>query len=542
MASDAGYMKRREELIALDRALRADHIRDPLSPTEAKADNVIRELRTKEASTIWNADYPSIPHPFPGMEFLTGRSIIEKTKIFKILSKMPKGAILHSHFDAMGNPAEILKLVLEQSAMHVCCSSPLNSSNLKSILPKFKCLPPEEYPKETVSLTDDNYTCNSWISANSAREMFDPELGGPGGFDRWVIAAMTINPTEAYGTHNTIKKIWQKLATTFHLYEPMIHYEPIIREYFRQIILSAIEDGISYLEIRMNLPYRCLANDCKRFLSDHEIFRIIDHVLNDIKAELKQQGREDEFIGAKVIIATLRWISMENLEERLQNCITLKKEFPHLVAGFDLVGHEDDADQGYPLSHYAEMLLKFPEMQKKAGVDEIPFIFHAGETFGDGTKADGNLYDAILLGTKRIGHGFSLLKHPKLMEICRERDIAIEVCPISNEVLRLTSSINSHPVPALFNHGLRVALSSDDPSMWGCMGLTYDFYQVLVSSELTGIIQLGEVAKDSIKYSMLSSEEKERALLAWQRRWERFLEYVLRVGQELEIKPVDQMI
>jgi adenosine deaminase CECR1 len=36
---------------------------------------------------------------------------------------------------------------------------------------------------------------------------------------------------------------------------------------------------------------------------------------------------------------------------------------------------------------------------------DIPFIFHAGETLGDGTAADMNLYDAILLGTKRIGHG-----------------------------------------------------------------------------------------------------------------------------------------
>jgi adenosine deaminase CECR1 len=46
-------------------------------------------------------------------------------------------------------------------------------------------------------------------------------------------------------------------------------------------------------------------------------------------------------------------------------------------------------------------------MQKDAGVD-IPFIFHAGETLGDGTEADDNLYDAILLGTKRIGELFLL--------------------------------------------------------------------------------------------------------------------------------------
>jgi len=71
------------------------------------------------------------------------------------------------------------------------------------------------------------------------------------------------------------------------------------------------------------------------------------------------------------------------------------------LAGFDLVGNEDGL---HPLIYYIKPLLWFRERQKEEGVD-IPFIFHAGETLGDGTEADVNLYDAILLGTKRIGHG-----------------------------------------------------------------------------------------------------------------------------------------
>jgi len=72
-----------------------------------------------------------------------------------------------------------------------------------------------------------------------------------------------------------------------------------------------------------------------------------------------------------------------------------------LSPGFDLVGAEDKLN---PLIYYIEPLLRFRERQKEEGVD-IPFIFHAGETLGDGTEADLNLYDAVLLGTKRIGHG-----------------------------------------------------------------------------------------------------------------------------------------
>lgn len=46
----------------------------------------------------------------------------------------------------------------------------------------------------------------------------------------------------------------------------------------------------------------------------------------------------------------------------------------------------------------------FKERQKELGLD-VPLILHAGETLGDGDITDDNVYDAILLGTKRIGHG-----------------------------------------------------------------------------------------------------------------------------------------
>ncbi|EXL71602.1 hypothetical protein FOPG_12655 [Fusarium oxysporum f. sp. conglutinans race 2 54008] len=53
----------------------------------------------------------------------------------------------------------------------------------------------------------------------------------------------------------------------------------------------------------------------------------------------------------------------------------------------------------------------------KLGLD-LPFIFHAGETQDHGGDTDTNLFEAILLGTKRIGYGFSIVKHPLLMQLC----------------------------------------------------------------------------------------------------------------------------
>ncbi|KAL4266131.1 metallo-dependent hydrolases superfamily protein [Pleurotus pulmonarius] len=510
------YAKAREALIAEDRRLRRDSSRES-SEVELKADKVVRDIRAAEAVSVWWAEHPDIPHPFPGMEFLTGKSVIVKTEIFKILSKMPKGGLLHAHLDATVDVKCLLSLAYKHPALHIRVPEAVHAASIHTLLPEFKAFPKQEH-SEVLELAQSPM---QWVQLSKARETFPAELGGAQGFDKWLTASMMINPSEAYGTHNTVAKIWQKFTNTFSVASCLTRYAPIFRDYVREFLLTSIADGISYVEPRINFRHRFMddidGNEC---VPHREWLVMFDEVLKEVKEDMRKQGREDEFIGAKIIYTTLRFITPEELTWYTEDCIALKKEFPHLIAGFDLVGNENELK---PLIDYLEPLLQFQERQKEEGV-EIPFLFHAGETFGDGTEADMNMYDAILLGTKRIGHGFSLVRHPRLMEICRERGIALEVCPISNEILRLTSSMPTHPLPILFNNGVPVALCCDDPSIFGNMGLTFDFYQVLVSSEVTGLVQLAEVARDSIKYSMLDPEEKQHALECWERQWAKFVQ------------------
>ena len=57
-----------------------------------------------------------------------------------------------------------------------------------------------------------------------------------------------------------------------------------------------------------------------------------------------------------------------------------------------------------------------------------------------GTKVDENLIDAILLNTTRLGHAYALASHPLLAEQAKEAGIAVESCPISNQVMAVTSA------------------------------------------------------------------------------------------------------
>ncbi|KIJ69088.1 hypothetical protein HYDPIDRAFT_23945 [Hydnomerulius pinastri MD-312] len=517
MASLEEYQTKREELIKEDRALRADHAREQATELEIKADRIVRSIRADEAKSVWEADHDDVPHTFPGMEFLTGKSVIMKTKLFNILRKMPKGALLHAHLDLTVDAKTLLDLALPHRAIHIRSPEVLTSSNMQSTEPELRPLSPD-YTTGASSLTDPSYPSMSWVPLQEARKNFDKSLGGPEGFDNWLVNKMSINPSEAYVTHNNNIRIWDKFRSATELTRSLVYYTPVWEQYIRQFLQETVDDGVSYVEARINFsPPYMVGKDGEENVGHAQWLKTFQNVVAAFKNERK------DFIDAKIIYTVIRNCNASKLTDHLDDCIRMKQAFPDLIIGFDLVGDENILT---PLKDYLEPLMGFKKMQQNASVD-IPFIFHAGETCGDGTQADENLYDAILLGTKRIGHGFSLVKHPKLMQLCREKGIALEVCPISNEILRLTASMPMHPLPILLNHGVPVALSSDDPAMFQNMGLSFDFYQVIAASEITGLLTLGHLARDSITHSMLSDTEKARVREAWETRWNSFLQELI---------------
>lgn len=117
--------------------------------------------------------------------------------------------------------------------------------------------------------------------------------------------------------------------------------------------------------------------------------------------------------------------------------------------------------KGKPLKEFVPQLLEFQKKCQEAGV-EIPFLFHCAETLDIGAETDGNLLDALLLRSKRIGHGFALSRHPYTMEKMKEQGVCLEICPNSNEILGLTSEIGGHSVYSLLANNVHCTVNSDN--------------------------------------------------------------------------------
>lgn len=194
---------------------------------------------------------------------------------------------------------------------------------------------------------------------------------------------------------------------------------------------------------------------------------IINEEYQKKRKELEAEGKLDEFpFGLKIIYCTPRSIPKEMMKREMQDCIRLKLKFKDLICGFDLVGAEDRPNH---IGFYRDELLGFQQTCKDLGID-IPFMFHAGETLldrgGSRSNKNSNLYDCVTLQAKRIGHGYSLVKHPDLAAEFRKRKICIELCPTSNELLRLCRNIKEHPYPELLALGIPCTVNSDNPSFF----------------------------------------------------------------------------
>ncbi len=223
------------------------------------------------------------------------------------------------------------------------------------------------------------------------------------------------------------------------------------------------------------------------------------------------RGREKIPSAIKKMELTKKWMNDPAINK---NPLPLKGiSNSKFIIGYDLVSEED---VGSTTKEFVDALY---DAGKENLLNEVPMYLHDGES---NRFDDDNLYTAYLVGTERIGHGLNLYRYKYLQDMVKQNQNTLEVCPISNQVLRYIADIRIHPIYGYLNSGLNCVICSDDPQIFCNDGLTYDFWEAYTGSDMD-LRAVKKLIKNSYIYSGMSEAEKNIMLANWEKKWDSFI-------------------
>ncbi len=119
----------------------------------------------------------------------------------------------------------------------------------------------------------------------------------------------------------------------------------------------------------------------------------------------------------------------------------------------------------------------FERVFAKARGAGLKLTVHAGEGLGPESVRDA----LRILKVDRIGHGVRAVEDLALVERLAAERIPLEICPTSNIRTGIYRSYREHPARRLFEAGVPLTVSTDDPTFFG----------VTLSAELAALAALG---------------------------------------------------
>lgn len=171
------------------------------------------------------------------------------------------------------------------------------------------------------------------------------------------------------------------------------------------------------------------------------------------------------------------------------------------LAGIDLHGFEDAPLEPWTAPYW--------EAARQAGKYTKA---HAGEFMG------ADFVKRILdeLKPSRIEHGTRAIENRAVVQELIARGIALDMCPISNHKLMPGISFANHPIRRLFDAGVKVTISTDDPISFG--NRINDEYVALADKGGFSRPELVKIARNGFDVALMSQAQKQPWLDELERR------------------------
>ncbi len=161
------------------------------------------------------------------------------------------------------------------------------------------------------------------------------------------------------------------------------------------------------------------------------------------------------------------------------------------LAGVDLHGPENFALEPWTADYWAAA--------RSAGKYTKA---HAGEFMG----ADFVRRVLDELQPQRLEHGVRSVEDSAVVDEIRRRGIGLDVCPISNHKLMPGITLAAHPIRQLFDAGVKVTVSTDDPISFG--NTLSDEYSALAGPCGFSRAELAQIARNGFEVALMPDAQK----------------------------------
>ncbi|MDW7690471.1 hypothetical protein R9C00_23070 [Flammeovirgaceae bacterium SG7u.111] len=473
------YIQLRNMLKATDsaRAFDADVI---LSPTEQRVNQKLVALR-KEMIAGYKAQHFTPPARY----FYQSQEYMLNTKLFGLLEKMPKGGIMHVHSSAMGD----FHWIVDKAATQDDCYVFWEENNEKYVKGQLQFFKKKDVPKGFESVK----------KLAKKHKGFKEELYDLLTFDERIDGDSV--------------DIWLEFEHSFQRISGFTRYQPMFKAYHTDALKIMAADGAQHVEVR-EIPIGGLY-DLNHEKGAYYTSDTIIRYWKDMEMEVQKEYPD---FSLQIVYCFLRFMNNEQVLYDLENAYRLRKQYPDFIAAYDLVAEED---AGHSTFHFLDTWMKIDSLNKVYGTD-MPLCLHDGES--DWESVD-NLYDAFLLRSHRIGHGFNLFKFSVLQDLARQNDVSIEISPLSNQILGYVRDLRIHPATYYMSQGIQISLSPDDPAIFGYRGITPDYWAAFIAWELD-LKSLKKIARNALTYSNLPTDKKQAQLEVFEQKWQEWVVFL----------------
>lgn len=231
------------------------------------------------------------------------------------------------------------------------------------------------------------------------------------------------------------------------------------------------------------------------------------------KNQLLKCGTPQADAGCSVTIRYVAQVSRNSslgqVYAQMVTGLALANDPQSKVVATNLVQGEDGLNSMQNFSLHMQMLKFLRPLYPRAKV-----TLHAGELAPGLVTPDGLMFhireSVMVARAERIGHGVDVMHETDPFELLKEmerRNVMVEICLSSNDLI-LGISGARHPLATYLEYGVPVALATDDEGV-SRSEISMEFLKAAEDQGL-GYLQLKTMARNSLQYAFIDSNEKSR--------------------------------